>query len=94
MGGNVAPALHLFWSPLKIPLREVVVIKTHDSLITPPQSSRNTAQGADTAGEWTHIGLGHDSHPANKYMCMSGEKGSNHVLSMQVSSLQFSLDLY
>lgn len=39
-----------------MPLRELVVIRTHDSLITPPQSSRNIAQGADTAGGRTQIG--------------------------------------
>lgn len=52
MEGNAAPSLHLLWSPLKIPLRELVVIRTHDSLITPLRSSRNTVQGVDTAGGW------------------------------------------
>lgn len=30
-----APSLLLLWSPLKMPHRELVVIRTHDSLITP-----------------------------------------------------------
>lgn len=50
MEGNAAPSLHVLWSPLKIPLRELVIIRTHDSLITLLRSSRNTAQGVDTAG--------------------------------------------
>lgn len=49
MEGN-APSLQLLWSPLKMPHRELVVIRTHDSLITPLRSSRNTAQGVDAAG--------------------------------------------
>lgn len=49
MEGN-APSLHLLWSSLKMPHRELVVIRTHDSLITPLRSSRNTAQGVDVAG--------------------------------------------
>lgn len=55
MEGNAAPSLHPLWSPLKIPLREWVVIRTHDSLITPMLSSRNTAQGVDTAGGWKSL---------------------------------------
>lgn len=52
MEGNAAPSLNLLWSPLKMPLRELVVIRTHDSLITPLRSSRNIAQGegVDAAG--------------------------------------------
>lgn len=50
MEGTAAPSVHVLWSPLKIPLRELVIIRTHDSLITPMRSSRNTAQGVDSAG--------------------------------------------
>lgn len=49
MEGN-APSLPILGSPLKMPHRELVVIRTHDSLITPLRSSRNTAQEVDAAG--------------------------------------------
>lgn len=45
MEGNVSPSLHLFWGPLKMLHRELVVIRTHDSLITPLRSSRKTRTG-------------------------------------------------
>lgn len=47
MEGNSSPSLHLFGAPLKTLHRELVVISTHDSLITSLRASRNTAQGVD-----------------------------------------------
>lgn len=49
-GNRGSVSLHPLWSPLKISLRELAVIRTHHSMITPLQSSRNTVHELDAAG--------------------------------------------
>ncbi len=85
MEGNAAPSLHLLWSPLKMPLRELVVIRTHDSLITLLRSSRNAAQGVERSrgrggaerpevqmqGGQRGLGLGHKLDAVNNRMCIA-----------------------
>lgn len=44
---NATPSPYLLLCSLKMPHRELVVISTHDSLITPLRFSRNTSQDSE-----------------------------------------------